>query len=69
MRPLSFTIPTEHHRTATRDDDRDIVCGMVVVKKSPAADPKILLPSRKTGAAVRRVEPTACAATPSVSPK
>jgi hypothetical protein len=41
-------------------DEREIVCGTVVIKKSPELDEKILLPSRETGAAVRRIEPDTC---------
>jgi len=43
-------------------EQREIVCGMVVVHKSPDDDPKMLLPARDTGAIIRRIEPTACAA-------
>jgi hypothetical protein len=51
-------------RPLQRDDDREIVCGMVVIHKTPADDPKILLPARETGAAVRRIEPQGCGAKP-----
>lgn len=50
-------------------DGREIVCGMVVIHKTPADDPKILLPSRETGAAVRRIEPQGCGAKTIVTPK
>ena len=40
----------------------EIVCGMVVVRTSPDDDPKILLPRRQTGAAIRRIEPHVCGA-------
>src|SRR5262245_26136707 len=43
------------------DVDRDIVCGTVVLKhRTPTTDPRIFLPPRDTGAAVRRIEPDAC---------
>jgi hypothetical protein len=41
-------------------DDREVICGMVVVRKSPDDDPNILLPARETGAVIRRIEPQAC---------
>src|SRR5262245_41022176 len=44
------------------DEDREIICGTVVIKKSPKTDSGILLPPRETGAAVRRIEPDACRA-------
>ena len=50
-------------RPAEREDDREIVCGLVVIHKTAAADPKIVLPPRKNGAAVRRIEPQGCGAT------
>ncbi len=50
-------------RAFQRDGDREIICGMVVIHKTPAQDPKILLPPRETGAAVRRIEPHTCGAT------
>ena len=42
-------------------DDREIVCGLVVIHKTPADDSKILLPGRDTGAAARRIPPQDCA--------
>jgi hypothetical protein len=49
--------------TAPRDaDDREVICGMTVIHQSPAADPKILVPPRETGAAVKRIEPQICGA-------
>ena len=42
---------------------------MVVVHKSPDDDPKILMPARRTGAVIRRIEPPVCAAPPTVPPK
>jgi hypothetical protein len=50
-------------------DDREIVCGMVVIHKTPTNDPKILLPRREPGAAVRRIAPPGCGANASVSAK
>ena len=50
--------PTVSH--LQRDGDREIICGMVVIHKTAALDPKILLPPRVTGASVRRIEPQGC---------
>jgi len=64
IRPLFFSTPLDARRAALAiartDGEREIICGMVVVRKSPEADAKILLPPRATGAAVRRIEPKAC---------
>ena len=49
-------------RPVLRDGQAEIVCGMLVIHKTPAQDPKILLPRRDTGAAVRRIEPQGCGA-------
>jgi len=63
-------LPESRWRAAGRaDDDRDIVCGMVVVRKTPQDDPAIILPARETGAAVRRIEPTACRAKQTATPR
>jgi hypothetical protein len=43
-------------------EQREVICGMVVVRKTPADDPKILQPRRDTGAKVRRIEPQECRA-------
>ena len=56
-------------RLIRRDADREIVCGMVVIHKTAAEDPKILLPARDAGAAVRRIEPQGCGATAIVTAK
>jgi len=48
-------------RFEQRDGDREVICGMVVIHKTAAEDPKILVP-RRTGAAVRRIEPQVCGA-------
>ena len=50
-------------------DNREVVCGMVVIHKTPADDPKILLPSRETGAAVRRIVPQGCGEKTAITPK
>lgn len=61
--------------TATRQvfarptDAHEVVCGMAVIHKTPADDPKILLPSRSTGAAVRRIVPQDCGAKTIIAPK
>lgn len=41
-------------------DDREVICGLTVIHKTPADDPHILMPRRDTGAAARRIEPRAC---------
>jgi len=56
-------------RPVQRGSDREIACGMLVIHKTPADDPKILLPARETGAAVRRIEPSNCGATARVPAK
>jgi hypothetical protein len=56
-------------RPVQRASDREIVCGMVVIHKTPADDPKILLPARESGAAVRRIEPPSCGSTAIVTAK
>jgi hypothetical protein len=65
VRPLFLATPLDARRNlpapgVRNDDDREIVCGMVVVRKSPDADAKILLPPRETGATIRRIEPQVC---------
>jgi hypothetical protein len=50
-------------------DERTIVCGMVVMRKSAEADAKMIIPPRDTGAVVRRIEPRACGAAQTVTPK
>jgi hypothetical protein len=54
---------------ARATDDREVLCGLVVIHKTPADDPKILMPARATGAAVRRIEPHGCGAKTTVTPK
>jgi hypothetical protein len=56
-------------RPLARDRDRDVVCGIVVIHKTPVDDPRILLPARETGAAVRRIEPQECGAKAIVTTK
>ena len=56
-------------RPVQRDADREVVCGMVVIHKTPADDPKMLLPPRQTGAVARRIEPQSCGAKSVVTPK
>jgi len=46
--------------------DVEVVCGMLVVHKTPDDDPKILLPARRSGAAIRRIQPKGCTATHAV---
>jgi hypothetical protein len=60
LRPLTFTLAAAPRALSGHQAEREIVCGMVVVKQSPDADAKILLPRRETGAAVRRIEPGTC---------
>jgi hypothetical protein len=57
---VKFAPLSVHAPVRTTGDEREIVCGTVVIKKSPELDEKILLPSRETGAAVRRIEPDTC---------
>jgi hypothetical protein len=38
----------------------EIVCAMPMIQQTPAADPKMLIPPRATGAVIRRIEPRAC---------
>ena len=56
-------------RPVQRKSDRDVVCGMVMIRKTPADDPKMLLPAGQTGAAVRRIDPQACGAKSIVTAK
>jgi hypothetical protein len=56
-------------RLAQRNSDREVVCGMVMIHKTPADDPKILLPAQQTGAAARRIEPKGCDAKSIVTAK
>ena len=43
-------------------EDREIICGMVVVHKTPDADRGILMAPRESGSVIRRIEPQACSA-------
>ncbi len=61
--------PAARQATARPADDREVVCGLVVIHKTPADDPKILVPARDTGAAVRRIEPHACGRKTTITPK
>jgi hypothetical protein len=47
---------------ARANEERDVICGTVVIRKSPEMDSGMLIPPRETGAAVRRIEPEACRA-------
>jgi hypothetical protein len=60
--PFRVRLQPAVSRPPQRDGHREIVCGMVVIHKTPADDPRILLPARETGAAVRRIEPQGCGA-------
>jgi len=62
-------LPARERAVQPADTGRDIVCGMVVIRKTPADDPKIVLPARETGAAVRRIEPQGCGAKTAATPK
>jgi hypothetical protein len=62
--------PTTRRQVVARPaDDREVVCGTVVIHKTPADDPAILVPLGKTGAAVRRIEPQGCGAKTTVTRK
>jgi len=50
-------------------EDREIICGMVVVHKTPDGDRGILMAPRETGSVIRRIEPQACSAKPVVPAK
>ena len=50
------------------DEEREIICGTVVVRKPSTMDSKMLLPPRETGAAVRRIEPDACRGSQAAAP-
>ena len=73
VRPLFLATSPDARRnppaTGMRNDDREIICGMVVVRKSPEADAKILLPPRETGAMIRRIEPRVCTSQTKEPPK
>jgi hypothetical protein len=61
---VRFQLPPANVLAARRAlEQREIVCGMVVVRKSADDDPKIILPARETGAVIRRIEPQPCGAT------
>jgi hypothetical protein len=64
-----FQPPPPRQVIARTAADREVVCGMVVIHKTPADDPKILMAHRKTGAAVRRIEPQRCGLQTTVTPK
>jgi hypothetical protein len=67
---VTFQLPPPNARLAQRPlERREIVCGMVVVHKSPDDDPRMLLPARKTGAVIRRIEPQVCSAPRAVPAK
>ena len=51
--------PVRGTRTA---EDREIICGMVVVHKTPDADRGILMAPRESGSVIRRIEPQVCSA-------
>ena len=62
--------PVAHDKGMIRNSGGpEIVCGMPMIRKTPADDPKIILPPRETGAAVRRIEPQTCGATTAATPK
>ena len=50
------TFQTAAARPLSRDGDRQVVCGMIVIHKTSAGDPRMLLPPREPGASVRRIE-------------
>ncbi|HEY2432524.1 MAG TPA: hypothetical protein VGI12_07600 [Vicinamibacterales bacterium] len=57
---FAIRFPVAH--SAVERSRADVICGLVLIRKTPADDPKMLVPRRETGAAVRRVEPFACTA-------
>ena len=56
-------LPLRTPAVQQHDADREVICGMVVIHKTPADDPKIVLPPRATGAVIRRIGPQVCGAT------
>jgi hypothetical protein len=50
-------------------DDSEVICGLIVIHKMPADDPKIRVPARESGAAVRRIEPHGCGAKTTITAK
>jgi len=48
------------HQTSPRHDEREIICGMVVIKKSPDLDKGMLIPPKSKELPVRRIEPQVC---------
>ena len=50
-------------------EDREVICGTVVVHQTPDADRGILMAPRETGSVIRRIEPQACSAKPIVPAK
>lgn len=65
-RPAGARVTHQAARTKGRvvvvgQEDREVICGMTVMRQRPDADKKIMLPSdRSKGAAVRRIEPQVC---------
>ena len=51
-----------HYATApkSRTNDTQVICGMTVIRKTPEADPKIVIKPERAGSAVRRIEPNVC---------
>jgi hypothetical protein len=66
---VRFQLAANRQIVAHPTDDRETLCGMVVIHKTPADDPKFLMPSRDTGVAIRRIEPHGCGAKTTVPPK
>ena len=57
------SVPAMRHHAAeaqARGADTQLICGMTVIRKTPDSDAKIILPPNRTGAAARKIEPTAC---------
>ena len=53
----------QHPQAPAKQDEREIICGMVVVHKSIDFDKAIVIPPNDTKSAVRRIEPQVCSAT------
>lgn len=43
-----------------KSNDVEVICGMTVIRKTPDADPKMVIKADRNGAAVRKIEPNVC---------
>jgi hypothetical protein len=61
--PSPAKVFLQHPQAPAKQDEREIICGMVVVHKSIDFDKAIVIPPNDTKSAVRRIEPQVCSAT------